>query len=110
MLVTIESAAERPGALSFSRTQMAATVTLCAALLTLVFAASGNAQGQLGVAPGSAWTCPASHPIKGNFTTYNGESCIHHMPGGRFYDKTKPERCYATENAARKDGCRRSKR
>ncbi len=66
--------------------------------------------GQFGVPPDSAWTCPATHPIKGNFTTYSGERCIYHMPGGQFYDKTKPERCYATEEEARKDGCRRSKR
>jgi hypothetical protein len=93
---------------------MAASVRLLASatlLLSLVVAASsGDAQGQLGVAPSSAWTCPVSHPIKGNFTTYNGEPCFHHMPRGRFYDKTKPERCYATEEEARKDDCRRSKR
>ena len=67
-------------------------------------------KGQMGVPPKDAWTCPATHPIKGNFTTYSGERCIYHMQGGQFYDKTKPERCYATEEEARKDGCRRSKR
>jgi hypothetical protein len=50
-----------------------------------------------------AWTCPLTHPIKGNFTTYSGERCIYHMKGGQFYGKTKPERCYATEDA----GCPR---
>ncbi len=55
-------------------------------------------------------SCPVSHPIKGNFTTYSGERCIHHMPGGYFYGKTRPERCYASEADAVKDGCRRSKR
>lgn len=63
-----------------------------------------------GVPPESAWTCPASQPIKGNFTPYSGERCIHHMPGGAFYGKTKPERCYATETEAMQDGCRRSRR
>jgi hypothetical protein len=29
---------------------------------------------------------------------------------GGFYDKTRPERCYASEGEARADGCRRSKR
>lgn len=66
------------------------------------------------VAPGvpaqDAWTCPASHPIKGNFTTSSGERCIYHVLGGAWYGKTKPERCYATEEQARRDGCRRSKR
>jgi len=69
-----------------------------------------NPRGQPGVAPESAWTCPPSHPIKGNFTTYSGEPCIHHMPGGQFYGRTKPERCYATEAEARQGGCRRSRR
>ena len=68
------------------------------------------AQPRPGVAPQDAWTCPATHAIKGNFTTYSGERCIYHMPGGQFYGRTKPERCYATEEQARQDGCRRSKR
>ena len=63
-----------------------------------------------GVPPESAWTCPARQPIKGNFTTYSGERCIYHMLGGQFYNKTKPERCYATEAEAGQDGCRRSRR
>jgi hypothetical protein len=69
-----------------------------------------RAEGRPGVPPESAWTCPAPQPIKGNFTTSSGERCIYHVPGGQFYDKTKPERCYATEEAARQDGCRRSRR
>ncbi len=63
-----------------------------------------------GVPPQDAWRCPLTHPIKGNFTTHSGERCIYHMQGGQFFDKTKPERCYATEADAVKDGCRRSKR
>lgn len=54
--------------------------------------------------------CPPSHPIKGNFTTYSGERCIYHVPGGQFYYRTRPERCYATEQDAVIDGCRRSRR
>lgn len=65
--------------------------------------------GQLGVPPRSGWNCLTTHPIKGNFTTYSGEPCIYHVPGGEYYDKTKPERCYATEEEARRDGCRRSR-
>jgi len=67
-------------------------------------------QARPGVPPKDAWTCPTTHPITGNFTTYSGERCIYHTPGGQFYDKTKPERCYATETEARQDGCRRSRR
>ena len=47
---------------------------------------------------------PASHPIKAN-----DSSKIFHAPGGRFYDRTKPERCYATAAAAEADGYRPSK-
>lgn len=62
-----------------------------------------------GVEPSSKNNCPASHPIKGNFTTYSGERCIYHVPGQRFYLKTNPERCYATKDEAILDGCRASK-
>ena len=79
-------------------------------LAALLGAAGANPQGGLGAPPQDAWTCPLSHPIKGNFTTSSGEPCIDHMPSGRFYPNTKPERCYATEHDAQQDGCRRSKR
>jgi hypothetical protein len=49
--------------------------------------------------------CPASHPVKGN-----GNSRIYHVPGGRFYDSTVPERCYRDPAAAEADGMRASKR
>ena len=64
---------------------------------------------QTGVPPESPWSCPLTHPIKGNFTTHSGEPCIYHVPGGDFYGKTKPERCYVSEADAVRDGCRRSK-
>lgn len=69
-----------------------------------------RAEARPGVPPESAWTCPSSHPIKGNFTTSSGERCISHLPGGQFYGKTKPERCYAIAEEARRDGCRPSRR
>jgi hypothetical protein len=65
-------------------------------------------QQRRGVSPASPWLCPMSHPIKGNFTTYNGERCIFHSPGGQFYDRTKAEICYATPVDAIADGCRAS--
>ena len=49
--------------------------------------------------------CPATHPVKGN-----GNSKIYHVPGGRFYDSTVPERCYRDPQAAEADGMRASKR
>lgn len=63
-----------------------------------------------GVDPSDSWNCPSTHPIKGNFTTYSGERCIHHSPGGAFYGKTKPERCYISGEEAIQDGCRASRR
>jgi micrococcal nuclease len=72
--------------------------------------AAQGASSRPGVPPESASTCPLTHPIKGNFTTYSGERCIYHMNGGQFYGATKTERCYATEADARQDGCRRSRR
>lgn len=71
---------------------------------------SEPARSRPGVPPADAWNCPASQPIKGNFTTSSGERCIYHAPGGEFYGRTKPERCYASDEEARRDGCRRSKR
>ena len=62
-----------------------------------------------GIKPHTDGNCPADFPIKGNFTTHSGERCIYHLPGQRFYHKTKAERCYANEADAVQDGCRKSK-
>lgn len=56
------------------------------------------------------FSCPATHLIKGNFTTYDGERCIFHVPGGQFYEATKPEMCYRSPQDAIADGCRQSLR
>ena len=48
--------------------------------------------------------CPVSHPVKAN-----DNSGIFHVPGGRFYERTKPERCYASPEAATADGYRAAK-
>ena len=64
---------------------------------------------QSGVKPQENGLCSAEAPIKGNFTTHSGERCIYHMPGQRFCEKTIPERCYANEAEAIRDGCRKSK-
>lgn len=85
----------------------------CLSLLLLLLGAVVSASPEIAL----AWTrpitdsfCPDGYPIKGNFTTYNDEPCIYHVPGGYFYPKTKPERCYETEQDAESDGCRRSRR
>ena len=48
--------------------------------------------------------CPDGYPIKAN-----DNSRIFHVPGGRFYARTVPERCYATAEDAAADGYRRAK-
>jgi len=61
-------------------------------------------------APASAWVdgsdgdAPAGYPIK-----LKGSSGIFHVPGGRFYERTNPDRWYATAEAAIADGYRQSK-
>lgn len=56
------------------------------------------------VTPGDDGSCPASHPVKAN-----DNSGIFHVPGGRFYDRTRAERCYSTADAAQADGYRAAK-
>jgi len=63
---------------------------------------SSDAGGWL--APADDGSCPLSHPIKAN-----DNSGIFHVPGGRFYDRTKPERCYTTSEMAAADGYRQAK-
>ncbi len=48
--------------------------------------------------------CPVGHPVK-----VSERSGIYHVPGGRFYERLKPDRCYATAAAAEADGYRASK-
>jgi hypothetical protein len=62
-------------------------------------------------AAASAWVSaargeamPDGYPVK--VKTASG---IYHVPGGRFYDRTMPDRWYATAHAAEADGYRRSK-
>jgi hypothetical protein len=54
--------------------------------------------------PTADGSCPDSHLIKAN-----DNSGIFHVPGGRFYDRTKAERCYATAADAIADGYRPAK-
>lgn len=52
-------------------------------------------------------TCPAGYPVKGN----DGQSGhIYHVPGGQFYNATRPERCFSDGAAAEAAGYRRSQR
>ena len=61
-------------------------------------------QGPTAWVPPIDGACPEGYPIKAN-----DNSGIFHVPGGRFYDRTVPERCYATTDAALADGYRPAK-
>jgi micrococcal nuclease len=63
-----------------------------------------------GIAPKTSWNCPLSHPIKADFNTYSAERCIYYVPGSGAYAESRTERCYSSEDEARQDGCRRSRR
>jgi hypothetical protein len=50
-------------------------------------------------------TCPTSHPVKAKLA-----SGIFHVPGGANYERTRPDRCYASPEVATADGLRAAKR
>ena len=56
------------------------------------------------MAPLDNGSCPPDHNIKAKES-----SGIFHVAGGRFYERTKPDRCYASAAAAEADGYRQSK-
>jgi hypothetical protein len=61
--------------------------------------------------PATGWVepsegaCPNSHPIKAKLA-----SGIFHLPGMFAYDRTRPDRCYASAEDAEGDGLHRAKR
>lgn len=68
-------------------------------------------QGDHGVPAAPAWrgaapdgSCPTGFPVK-----VKQSSGIYHVPDGRFYERTHPDRCYTDPSAAEADGYRRSK-
>jgi len=68
-------------------------------------------EARRGVLPENSWACPSPQPIKGQFTTYTGGGrCVYHLPDGERYSATKADRCYATVEDARQDGCVASRR
>ncbi|MDI3270517.1 MAG: thermonuclease family protein [Bacillota bacterium] len=52
--------------------------------------------------------CPPGYPIKGNINAKKEK--IYHVPGGAYYDRTKPKVCFSTEEEARREGFRPSQR
>ena len=71
------------------------------ALAAALDAAGAGAAAWLAPVDGA---CPVGHPVK-----VSERSGIYHVPGGRFYDRTKPDRCYTSAAAAEADGYRASK-
>ena len=63
-----------------------------------------DARDQVGapVAPVDG-ACPAGYPVK------VAASGIFHVPGGRFYERTTPIRCYLDPTGALADGYRQAK-
>ena len=57
-----------------------------------------------GVYKPAGWNCPKNAKIKGNRSSH-----IYHMPGQRFYKRTKPELCFTTPGVARAHHYRKSK-
>ena len=49
--------------------------------------------------------CPPGYPVKAKLS-----SGIFHQPGGAMYERTRPDRCYATAALAEADGLRAAKR
>jgi len=49
--------------------------------------------------------CPPSHPVKAK-----QGSRLFHLPGMLAYDRTKPDRCYESENSAVAGGFTKAKR
>ncbi len=66
--------------------------------------ADATASGETWRSPGPDGSCPDGFPIKAN-----DKSGIFHVPGGRFYERTKPERCYPDTGSAIADGYRQAK-
>lgn len=79
---------------------------------TLLIGTSYAATPQLGVKPLNKKECPTSHPIKGNITQRgkNKGEKIFHVPKGRSYKRTHPERCFKNVAEAKKAGFRAAKR
>lgn len=57
-----------------------------------------------GVPPDTPWSCPVTHPVKGYLS--ETERRIYHLPGSTWYEEASPERCYASEADALRDGSR----
>jgi hypothetical protein len=81
---------------------MDARVLIGVAVAGMLMALTGSST-RPGVAPATPWACPESHPIKGYATTQAGHR-VYYLPGAPFYEEASPDRCYASEAEAARDG------
>ncbi len=65
--------------------------------------ASGNVAPEYAAPVGR--DCPARYPLKAKRATK-----VYHRPGGSWYPRMTPDRCFATEAAAQAAGYRRAQR
>jgi hypothetical protein len=60
--------------------------------------------------PQPLWVTPVDGVCPDGYTIKVGaKSEVYHVPGGRFYERTVAERCYASADDAEADGYRRAK-
>ena len=59
--------------------------------------------------PSAAWRAPVDGGCPDGYPVKVARSGIFHEPGGRSYERTTPDRCYATAADAEADGYRRAK-
>ncbi len=76
---------------------------LLSILCSVLVAQPAHANDRPGTEPETPWACPTSHPIKGYASAESGRR-VYYLPGSRFYEEASPERCYASEEEARRDG------
>ncbi len=77
--------------------------TLFVVTVAVLACGVGHAADRPGVAPADPWSCPPDHPIKG-YVAAEPHRRLYFVPGGRYYEEASPERCYASEDEARRDG------
>ncbi len=99
--ISANAALEQVTASQATATPTATAVLPAVAVETSTAALRATEAGITTVAPVDG-ACPVSHPIKGNHSS-SGDF-IYHLPGGRFYDRTRPEVCFASEQEAQAAG------
>jgi hypothetical protein len=88
---------------------VAAAVAVVFGAIVLFAASGGGDLDRSGVEPVANFSCPDDYPVKGNISATSGEQ-IYHVPGGQFYERTNPVRCFALPEDAEANGFRRSQR